>query len=220
MKKMYVVLSSPLFFSGCMMLGMGGMGAPGGSGMHGASQGTTMNGPTLVKEAVVSGIRLTAEFPPSVLGDRLIYRVTIRDERDKSSISNASVALIVTANDNSHLDSPSGQAGSDSRHADSSTTRSQRTLRKMVVSPDAIGDGAYVFRPAIATGGAYRFVFVLERVGNVTIDPPIEVEQTVQLDGQRDRHSGNGNHVTGSGMAPAVLIGAGVMVIMMLFMFR
>ena len=67
MKKMYVVLSSPLFFSGCMMLGMGGMGGPGGSGMHRASQGSTMNGPTLVKEAVVSGIRLTAESHDSAL---------------------------------------------------------------------------------------------------------------------------------------------------------
>ena len=220
MKNMYFVFSSPLFLSGCMMLGMGGMGTPGGSGMHGASRGSSMNGPTLVKEAVIDGIRLTAEFPPYVLGDQLTYRITVRDARDKSSISNASVALIVTANDNSHLDSPSGQAGSDSRHADSSTTRSQRTLRKMVVSPDAIGDGAYVFRPAIATGGAYRFVFVLERVGNVALATPIEVEHTVQLLGQRDRHSGHGDPATRSAMAPTVLIGAGVMAIMMLFMIR
>ena len=220
MKNMYFVLSSPLLLSGCMMLGMGGMGGSGGSGMHGASRGSSMNGPTLVKEAVIDGIRLTAEFPPYVLGDQLTYRVTVRDARDKSSISNASVALIVTANDNSHLDSPSGQAGSDSRHADSSTTRSQRTLRKMVVSPDEIGDGAYVFRPAIATGGAYRFVFVLERVGNVALATPIEVEHTVQLLGQRDRHSGHGDPAIRSAMAPTVLIGAGVMAIMMLFMIR
>ena len=90
----------------------------------------------------------------------------------------------------------------------------------MKVSPDEIGNGTYVFRPSITNGGTYKFVFVLERVGNVTIDPPIEVEQTVQLDGQREQHSGNGDHVTGSGMAPPVLIGAGVMAIMMLFMFR
>lgn len=220
MKKMYVVLASPLFLSGCMMLGMGGMGVPGGSGMHGASRGSSMNGPTLVKEAVVNGIRLAAEFPPYVLGDQLTYRVTVRDVRDKSSISNASVALIVTADDNRNQDSRSGQAGSDSRHADSSMTQSRGTVGKMVVSPAETGDGAYVFRPSITTGGAYRFVFVLEKIGNVALASPIEVEHTVQLLGQRDRHSGHGDPATRSLMAPGVLIGAGVMAIMMLFMIR
>lgn len=220
MKKVYFVFSTPLLLSGCMMLGMGGMGTPGASSMHGASGGSSINGPTLVKEAVIDGIRLTAEFPPYVLGDRLTYRVTVRDARDKSSIANASVALIVTAIDNSHLHSPSGQAGSDSRHADSASTRSQRALRKMVVPPDEIGDGAYVFRPAIATAGAYRFVFVLERVGSDALATPIEVEHTVQLLDRRDRHSGHGDPATRSAMAPAVLIGAGVMAIMMLFMIR
>ena len=220
MKKMYVVLASPLFLSGCMMLGMGGMGSPGGSGMHGASGGSSMNGPTLVKEAVVNGIRLTAEFPPYVLGDRLTYRVTVRDVRDKSSISNASVALIVTADDNRHHDSPSGQAGSDSRRADSSMTQSRGTVGKMVVSPAETGDGAYVFRPSITTGGAYRFVFVLEKIGNVSLASPIEVEHTVQLLGQRDRHSGHGDPATRSLITPTVLLGAGVMAIMMLFIIR
>ena len=93
-------------------------------------------------------------------------------------------------------------------------------MRKMVVSPDEIGDGAYVFRPAIATGGAYRFVFVLEKIGNVALASPIEVEHTVQLLGQRDRHSGHGDPATRSAMTPGVLIGAGVMAIMMLFMIR
>ena len=68
--------------------------------------------------------------------------------------------------------------------------------------------------------GAYRFVFLVERVGNVTMDPPIEVEQTVQLNAPMDEHSGDGDHGMGSGKAPLALIGAGVMAAMMLFMFR
>ena len=220
MKKMYAVLPAPLFLSGCMVLGMGGMGIAGGGGMHGASHGSSMNGQTLVKESVVNGIRITAEFPPYVFGDELAYKVTLRDVRDKSIISDASIALIVTSDDDRNQGSRSGQAGSHSGHGDSSTTQSQGKVGRMKVSPDKIGNGTYVFRPSITNRGAYKFVFVLERVGNVTIDPPIEVEQTVQLDGQRDQHSGNGDHVTGSGMAPAVLIGAGVMAIMMLFMLR
>lgn len=203
-----------------MVLGMGGMGLAGAGGMHGASHDSSMNGQILVKESVVNGIRITAEFPPYVFGDELAYKVTLRDVRDKSIISHASIALIVTSDDNRNQGSRSGQAGSHSGHGDSSTTQSQGKEGKMKVSPDEIGNGTYVFRPSITNGGAYKFVFVLERVGNVTMEPPIEVEQIVQFDGQRDQHSGNGDHVTGSSMAPAVLIGASVMAIMMLFMFR
>ena len=220
MKKMYAVLPAPLFLSGCMVLGMGGMGLAGGGGMHGASHGSSMNGQTLVKESVVNGIRITAEFPPYVFGDELAYKVTLRDVRDKSIISDASIALIVTSDDNRNQGSRTGQAGSHSGHGDSSTTQSQGNVGRMKVSPDKIGNGTYVFHPSITSKGAYRFVFALERVGDVTIDPPIEVEQTVQLDDQKDQRSGNGNHMTRSSMAPAVLIGAGVMAIMMLFMFR
>ena len=218
MKKMYVALPMPLFLSGCMMLGMGGMGAAGGGGVHGAPHGPSTSGQTLVKESVVNGIRMTAEFPSYLLGDELAYTVTLRDVRDKSTISDASIALIVTLDDNQS--SRSGQAGSHSEHGDSSPTQSQGKAGHMKVSPDEIGNGTYVFRPAIKNGGAYKFVFVLARVGSVRIDPPIEVEHTVQLDGQRDQRSRHGDHRTESRMAPAVLIGAGAMAIMMFFMFR
>ncbi len=69
MNKMYAVLPAPLFLSGCMVLGMGGMGRAGGGGMRGASHGPSMNGQTLVKESVVNGIRITAEFPPERSAD-------------------------------------------------------------------------------------------------------------------------------------------------------
>ena len=213
MKKLYAVILAPLYLSGCMMLGMGGMGPSGGGGMHGASQGSTMKGQTIVKESITNGIRITAEFPPYVLGDALAYTVTLRDGRDKSMISDASIALIVTSDNNRNQSSHAG-------HLDSSVTQNQASRWRMKISPDVIGNGTYVFRPSITNGGAYRFAFVLERVGNVTIDPAIEVEQTIQLLGQTDQHSENGAHRTGSGISPAVLIGAGAMAIMMLFMFR
>ena len=220
MNKMCVVLSLPLFLSGCMMLGMGGMGLPGGSGMHGASRSSSMNGPTLVKESVVNELRITAEFPPYMLGDQLAYRVTVRNVSDESAVPNASVALIVTVDGNRHPDSASGHAGSVSRRADSSTTPGQGTVGQMVVAPDEAGDGAYVFHPAITTEGAYRFVFVLERVGDVALATPIEVQHTVKLLGPRDPHTGASVLTTRSVVAPTLLIGAGVMAIMMLFMLR
>ena len=210
MKKLYAVILAPLFLSGCMMLGMGGM----GGGMHGTSQGSTMKGQTIVKESIANGIRITAEFPPYVLGDVLAYTVTLRDVRDKSMISDASITLIVTSDDNRNQGSHSG-------HLDSSVTQNQRSNWRINLSPDVLGNGTYVFRPSITNGGAYRFAFVLGRVGNVAIDPAIEVEQTIQLLGQTDQRSENGAHRTGSGISPTVLIGAGAMAIMMVFfMFR
>ena len=213
MKKLCAVILTPLFLSGCMMSGMGGMGHSGGGGMHGASQGSTMQGQTIVKESTANGIRITAEFPPYVLGDALAYTVTLRDVRDKSMISDASIALIVTPDDNRNQGSHSG-------HLDSSMTQNQRSNWRIKISPDVVGNGTYVFRPAITNGGVYRFVFVVERVGNVQTEPAIEVEQSVQLLRQTVQHSENGAHRTGSGVSPAVLIGAGAMAIMMLFMLR
>ena len=209
MKKLYAVTLAPLYLSGCMMLGMGGMGPSGGGGMHGASQGSTMKGQTIVKESIANGIRITAEFPPYVLGDALAYTVTLRDVHDKSVISIASIALTVTSDGNHNQGSHAGRLDS---------SMGQSNVGKTTISPDNIGNGTYVFRPSITTGGLYTFVFLLDGVGNVTIDPPIEVRQTVQLDGRKTQHSGNSDR--GSRMAPAVLIGAGVMAIMMLFMFR
>ena len=215
MKKSYAVLAVPLFLSGCMMAGMGGM----GGGMHGASQGASMSGQTLIKDSVVNGIRITAEFPPYMMGDALAYTVTLRDVRDKSAISDASLAMIVTPDDINH-GSRSAPTVPHSGHGDSAAVRSQDSAERIKVSPDKVGDGTYVFRPSITKGGAYRFVIRVERVGTVTMDPPIEVEQTVQLNAPMAEHAGNGDHGMGSGKAPLALLGVGVMAAMMLFMFR
>ena len=215
MRKTYAVLSVPLFLSGCMMVGMGGM----GGGMHGASQGASMSGQTLIKDSVVNGIRITAEFPPYMMGDALAYTVTLRDVRDKSAISDASLAMIVTPDDINH-GSRSAPTVPHSGHGDSATVRSQDSAERIKVSPDKVGDGTYVFRPSIMKEGAYRLVVLVERVGTVTMDPPIEVEQTVQLRAPMDEHSGNGDHGMGSGKTPLALLGVAVMAAMMLFMFR
>ena len=215
MKKTYAVLAVPLFLSGCMMAGMGGM----GGGMHGASQGALMSGQTHIKDSVVNGIRITAEFPPYMMGDALAYTVTLRDVRDKSTISDASLAMIVTPDDISP-GSRSAPTVPHSGHGDTATAQSKDKAERMKWSPDKMGDGTYVFRPSIMKEGAYRFVVLVERVGTVTMDPPIEVVQTVQLNAPMEERSGNGDHGMRSGKAPLALLGVGVMAAMMLFMFR
>lgn len=221
MKRLYAVMPVPLLLSGCMMLGMGGMGSAGGSGIRGDSHGSSMSGLTLVKESVVNGIRITVEVPPYLLGDALAYTVTLRAVRDKAYISDASMVLIVTSDDIRSQRSRATHPNSQSEHRDSSTTSTgQSNAGAMKVAPDKTRDGTYVFRPSLTTGGAYKFVFVVERVGNVTHAPPIEVEQRIQLDSAMDQHAGHGDRMTGAGMASVTVIGAGVMAIAMLVMLR
>lgn len=205
MRKLYLVISAPLYLSGCMMLGIGGM----GGGMHGTSPASTMKGPTIIKESIANGIRITAEFPAYILGDELVYPVTLHSARDNSLISTASIALVVILDASRNQVAHSGQLDS---------SMGQSTVGKMKFSSDNIGNGTFVFRPSITTGGIYTFVYLLDSIGKIRMDPPIEFRQTVPLDSRKTQQSRNGDHI--SGMAPAVLIGAGVMAAMMIFMFR
>lgn len=222
MNKIYLTLLTPLFLSGCMMLGMGGMGGHTGGGTHGSSDGSSMNGQTIIKESVVNGIKITAEFPPYTLNDELAYKVTLYDVREKLIVSDAAISLIVISNDSRSQSSLSGQTSSHSGHGDSSPAQSQGKVEKMKFSPDEIYNGTYIFHPTIKNKGVYKFIFVLERVGNVAIDPPIEVEQTVQLYSRMDQPSEqSGENMAGFGLStPVLLIGLGAMAIMMLFAFR
>lgn len=186
--------------------------------MHGAAHDARA-GQTLVRESVANGIRITVAFPPYALGDKLAYTVTLRDARDQSLISDASLTLIVTTDATRNQGSRSGQAGAHAGHGESSTTPSQETAGKMTFIPEAAGNGTYVFRPSINSPGAYRFLFVMERVRTMTMDPPFTVEQTVQLDGRMAQHSGTGDHM-GSRRTPAVLLGIGAMALMMVLIVR
>ncbi|MFA5804536.1 MAG: hypothetical protein WC879_07810 [Melioribacteraceae bacterium] len=221
-KSFFLLLMLSIILEGCMMLGMGGMGHTGGGGMQGDSHGSSMTGKTIVKESIVNGIKITAEFPPYTLSDELAYKVTLYDVREKIIISDASISLIVTSNDSRSQGSRSGQASSHSGHGDSSPTQSQGKVEKMKFSPDEINNGTYIFHPTIKNKGTYKFIFVLEKVGNVAIDPPIEVEQTVQLYSRMDQPSEHsGDNMAGFSLSsPVILIGLGAMAIMMLFILR
>lgn len=216
MKRMSIALAAPLLLSGCMMLGMGGSGS--GHGMLGSAH-DARTGATLVRDSVANGIGISVAFPPYAFGDSLSYTVTLRDARDQSPISNASIALIVTTDATRNQSSRSRPAGAHAGHGESSTTPSLETAENMTVIPEAAGNGTYTFRPSINSPGAYRFLLVIEKVGALTMDPPFTVEQTVQLDRRMARHSGTGDH-TGSRRTPAVLLGLGAMALMMVFAVR
>lgn len=202
MHKIYLTFLFPLFLGGCMITGMGGMGHMGG--MNEGSQGSSMKGQTIVKESVVDGIKITVELPPYTLADELIYKVNLYDVRDKLTISDASISLIIIPDNSQSQDS----------HNDHSE------MQEMKFSPVEINNGIYIFRPVIKMKGTYNLTFVLERIGSSELNPPIEVEQTIQLSNQMDMRSEDADNMGVSGISPIVLIGAGAMVIMMLFMFR
>lgn len=186
--------ATPLLLSGCMMLGTGGMGHGSGGVGHGHAQAAPMMGQTLIKETVVEGVRITAEFPPYAFGDELAYRVTLRRVRDSTAIGDASLAMLI------------GPA--DAR---------ERPTR---VLPSALGNGVYVFHPVVTAEGAYQVSIRVERAGSLALTPGAEVGQVVRLDARMDMSARGGEGGGSSMWAPAALLGAGVMAVMMLVMLR
>ena len=194
MNRLRVALLAPLVLNGCMMMGMGGMGTAGRGAMNGPALGASGSGPKTVKEIVVDGIRVSVDFPPYALGDSLIYRVVMYDVREQVPISGATLHLLVTTD------------------ADSRASERWPAV--------ALGGGAYELRPVIRAAGSYRLTVIVDRVGGSVVHPPVEIEHSVQLLSPIDHQSGEEGHQAGSRLSPVVWIGAGAMVLMMLFMFR
>ena len=153
-----------------------------------------MEGKTITRDTVVEGLRITAAFPPYVLGDDLAYRVTVRRAGDGTAVMEAPVTMLIGRDD----------------------TRDQ-TMR---VSPSALGDGVYVFHPVITSEGVYRVVVRVERRGDITSTPAIELEQVVHLATRMDMATQVPKGVVTSSWAPTALLGAGLMAVMMLVMLR
>ena len=184
----------PLLLSGCMMLGSTGMGHGSGGVGHAHAQPAPMIRQTVIKDTVVEGVRITAEFPPYAYGDNLAYRVTLRRERDNTAIGDASLALLI--------------GPSDAR--DRTTT----------ISPSAVENGVYVFHPVVAAEGEYRVSVRVERAGSIAPTRSAELEQLVRIDARMDMSAGEEDGGGSSMRAPMALLGAGVMAVMMIFMLR
>lgn len=219
MKKTYAVLAMPLWLSGCMMLGMGGMGMGGGA-MKGTPGGMPASGQTLVKKSLANGIRMTVDLPPYRLGDNLEYTVTLQDELTKAAITDASMALLVSPVEGRAQDQTSGQAGAHAEHGTPPPAARGGTAVPLEFAPDGIIGGRYVFRPSITAPGAYRLRFALKRIGTLAPNPPHELEHVVQLDGSVEQHAGGGARSAGGGVTPLIVLGAVAMAVAMLFMFR
>ena len=184
----------PLLLSGCMMLGSAGVGHGSRGVGHAHAEPAPMIRQTVIKETVVEGVRITAEFPPYAYGDNLAYRVTLRRERDSTAIGDASLAMLIGPPD-----------------ARDRTTK---------ISPSAVDNGVYVFRPVVAAEGAYRVSVRVERAGSIALTPSAELEQVVRFDARMDMSAREGDGGGSSMRGPMALLGAGVMAVMMIVMLR
>lgn len=170
--------------SGCSTLGLGGAGNT--EGIHGGSHGSSMKDNILIRESIVNGVKISAEFPPYTLKDELAYKVSLYDVNGKTTIPNASIVLIVINNDTDNKGTHSGPGGSNTGHGghgpnlnDSEPAQSKDASTKFY--PDEINNGTYIFRPLIRNKGNYKFKFVVDRIGNTDLKQPIEIEQAVQF---------------------------------------
>ena len=219
--KLMAALSAPLLLNGCMMAGMAGMGGMGhvsGGGTHDSGAAAAPGAPTIVKEVVAGGLRVTAEFPTYAPGDLLSYTVTLRDLDGRTITTDASVFLEVSpATMDSAVAAPAPtHAGPPAKIAHAMPGG----LERMRFAPAERAGGRFVFRPSIPRDGAYRLTVLVEGARETVMDPPIVVDQVVQLLAITPEPSAPRHAMRGGGLTPLVLLGAGFMAVMMLFALR
>ena len=220
--KPMAALLAPLLVSGCMMAGMAGMGGMspmGGGGTHGSGLAMAPAEPTIVKEVVVGGLRVTAEFPIFAPGDSLRYSVVLRGLDGRAITTDASVFLDV-----SPVRMGSAVASPAPMHAEDPAKSAHAMpggLERMRFAPVERGGGRFVFRPSIPRDGAYRLAVLVERTGDTVLDPPIVLDHVAQmLPTTVGAPMSSGHVLRGGGLTPLVVLGAGLMAVMMLFAVR
>lgn len=186
--------------------------------MHGSGLAEAPGEPTIVKEVVAGGLRLTADFPPYAPGDSLSYTVTLRDLDGRAITTDASVFLEVSPAimGNAATSPVPTHAG----HPAMIAHAMSGGLERMRFTPVERGGGRFVFRPSIPRDGAYRLTVLVERAGDTVLDPPMVVDHVVQLQATATGPSGGGHAMRGRGLTPLVLLGAGFMAVMMLVAVR
>jgi len=219
--KLMAAVLAPLLLSGCMMAGMAGMGGMGhvsGAGTHDGGPATAPGAPTIVKEVVAGGLRVTAEFPTYAPDDSLSYVVTLRGLDGRAITTDASVFLEVSpATMGSAIAAPAPMhAGDPAKIAHAMPGG----LERMRFAPVERGGGRFVFRPSIPRDGAYRLTVLVERAGDTVMDPPIVVDHVVQLPPLAAGPTAREHAMRGGGLTPLVVLGAGFMAVMMLFAVR
>lgn len=219
--KLFTVLWPALLLNGCMVAGMGGMGGMGHmmpGGTHGEDPPTAVSGQHIVKEVVAHGIRVTADFPPFAPSDSLTYTVTLRDLGGRAITADASVFLSVSpaALTSDAMPPAPGHAGHPA--TTEGARRSDLALTRVV--PVLRGGGTFVFRPSVPRDGPYRLTVLVERVGDTVMEPPLALDQVVQLSAHIESPTGHGQALGREGLTPLLLLGAGLMAVMMIFSFR
>lgn len=218
--KLMVALLAPLLLGGCMKAGMAGMSGMGHmtAGAHGDSPAAARDEPTVVKEVMSGGLRVTVDFPPYAPVDSLRYAVTVRRLDGQFITTDALVFLEVSpATTESVVTSPTPTHAA---HQAQAAKTIPGSLERMRLAPVERGGGRFVFRPSIPRGGAYRLVVVVERVGETTLEPPIVVEHVVALTASVLTASESAHVMLSGGKTALVLLGGVSMAVMMLFAMR
>ncbi len=216
--KLIVALLAPLLLGSCMMAGMAGLGPMSGGDTHGASSAAASGEPTIVKEVVVGGLRVTANFPAQAAGDALRYVVAIRDRDGRFVTGDVAVFLEVSPARAQLADASPSHPGTG--HSTETAGEPSGGVERTRVAPAEREAGQFTFRPAIPSAGAYRLAVLVERVGNTLLEPAIVVEHVATLSAKAPATSAGGHAMWSGRATPLVLLGAGLMAVMMLVAVR
>ncbi len=214
--KLIVALLAPLLLGSCMMAGMAGMGLMGGSDTHGTNSAAALIEPTIVKDVVVGGLRVTATFPAQAPGDALRYVVTIRDRDGRFVTGDVAVFLEVSPARAQNPDASPSHTG----HLPDTVHKPSTGVERTRVAPAEREAGQFTFRPAIPSAGSYRVGVVVERVGDTLLDPAIVVDHVVTLAAKAPATAAGGHAMWSGRVTPLVLLSAGFMAVMMLVAVR
>lgn len=219
--KLIAALFAPLLTSGCMMAGMAGMGGMGhmsGGGTHAGGAAVSTDGTMEVSEVVAGGLRVSAEFPVQLAGYSSRFAVVLRELDGRAITTDAAVFLDVApvGTRQRAAQPPPTHAGHPAKLAHAMPEDLARTR----IVPVAGRGGWFEFHPTFAPDGVFLVTVVVERVGDRVMDPPISVSRVMQFAPRAASDSHAANAPWGGRAVPLAMLGAGLMALMMLVMWR
>ena len=151
-----VVSVLSFYSSGCMMIGMHGMG-----GMHDSHEMDEQKSEFIVKEIYKNGLIVTAKLPSVVRDNNAIFSVTILEESTNQPAEDAEVYIEINKLDETVTDHH--------QHQDKSENEQAR------IRFEQIKKGYFALTKILSTEGTYQIKVAIIPGENMGLEKPVEI---------------------------------------------
>lgn len=211
--KVLALLSSTLFLSSCMHMGM--MGTHGG---HQIGEHQTASETSLEKEVVIGDIKATAFFPPLTLGKETLIELRLSNLRSGLPVSSAAVSFHAMY---LHRVGGSGEHGAHMAHGEKDSLLARPDADHAVSFEQEVEEspqrGLYSVAFTPSQSGEHRLMFHVTAIGGNRLEPELVIEVTRSVASPQPSHGGM-MHGTGS-TSEYLIIGGALMGAMMIVMW-